>query len=319
MDSASLKKKIEDYAKVGTAKNKSYIDFDEKEIKKVLKNRKPWEFDAASEDTKKETADVKKQPINIPITTKKNEHTKIELLPVNVIGFDKLISAPGLERGGIILLSGGAGSGKTIFCLESLYRSITTSNDKAIYISTEEDTTRLKKHMLNNFGWDFFELEEKGKIAFLQLDPIQVARQVEAAILKKKQKLEIDFQTLKMPFKPDRLVFDDVTSLGIAFENSESYRKYLIYLFKMFSSYNSLNFVISETEQDPRVYSRTGIEEFMVDGVIVFYNIKINLKRQNALEILKLRSSKHKKQLVPYKITDKGMEIYPNRPVVEEG
>ncbi|MCH7902575.1 circadian clock protein KaiC, partial [archaeon] len=65
-------------------------------------------------------------------------------------------------------------------------------------------------------------------------------------------------------------------------------------------------------EQDPKVYSRTGVEEFLADGVIVLYNINKDGKRENALEILKLRSSSHKKGLVPYKITSKGITIFPN-------
>src|SRR3989338_6546287 len=115
---------------------------------------------------------------------------------------------------------------------------------------------------------------------------------------------------MEFPFKPDRIVLDSLSSLSIAFEGSDAYRTYLHYLIEKLESYHSLNFMISETEQDPRVYSRAGIEEILVDGVVVLYNIKTNAIRQQALEILKLRSSNHKKMLVPFAITPKGLQVY---------
>src|SRR3989344_8717292 len=44
-----------------------------------------------------------------------------EVLPVRVSNFDRLITRGGLKRGDTILLSGGAGTGKTTFGMQSLY------------------------------------------------------------------------------------------------------------------------------------------------------------------------------------------------------
>ncbi|MBI4043715.1 MAG: hypothetical protein HY393_02835, partial [Candidatus Diapherotrites archaeon] len=82
-------------------------------------------------------------------------------------------------------------------------------------------------------------------------------------------------------------------------------------LFETLELYNSVNFVITETEQNPRIYSRAGVEEFLADGVVVFYNIKVEDTRKKMLEILKLRSSAHERRLIPYRITEKGVEITP--------
>lgn len=240
----------------------------------------------------------------------------IELLQMNVNGFESLVHSRGLERGSTTLVSGGAGSGKTTFCLQSIYKSLLENkNEKAVHISTEEKVDRLKKHMLNNYGWDFYTLEEQGRMAFLELDPIQVAREVEASILREKKKLLIEFSSLEMPFKPDRIVLDSLSSLSIAFQNSEGYRKYIRHLFKKLESYNSVNLMITETEQDPKIYSRAGIEEFLVDGVIVLYNIKENATRQSAIEVLKMRSTKHMKKLVPFQINENGIQIFPKQEI----
>ncbi|MDO8624472.1 MAG: ATPase domain-containing protein, partial [Candidatus Diapherotrites archaeon] len=59
---------------------------------------------------------------------------KIEVLPTRVSEFDKLIERGGLERGSTILISGGAGSGKTTFILESMYNAC-KAGEKAVYIT----------------------------------------------------------------------------------------------------------------------------------------------------------------------------------------
>jgi len=47
--------------------------------------------------------------------------------------------------------------------------------------------------------------------------------------------------------------------------------------------------------------------------VIVLYNIKHGNLRLRAVEVLKLRGSKHEERIVPFKITDKGIVVYPKQ------
>ncbi len=243
--------------------------------------------------------------------------TEREVLPTRIAGFDELISAHGFERGSTILISGGCGTGKTTFALQSLYFGA-LRGEKGIYISIEEEPYKLKKHMMNNFGWDFEKLEKEGKLAIIKYDALEIARSVEAAITNAKEELVIDFREFELPFRPDRLAFDSLSALSIAFGSTESYRRYIRYLFEKFEKYNSVNFVLTETEQDPKIYSRAGIEEFLADGVIVLYNIKVQNFREKALEILKLRSSNHEKTIVPFEITSEGITVYPRHEVFRE-
>ncbi|MFH1225593.1 MAG: ATPase domain-containing protein [Candidatus Diapherotrites archaeon] len=236
----------------------------------------------------------------------------IELMPTGVSRFDELIKDGGLERGSTILISGGTGTGKTTFALQSLYNRA-KKGERGIYISFEEEPEKIILHMKKNFGWDFEELRNKGMVELLKFDPTKIARSVEESIVSRTGTLRIGFKQLELPFLPDRIVVDSLSALSIAFETEEYYRKYIRLLFEALESFHSVNMVLTETEQNPTVYSRTGVEEFLADGVVVLYNVKLDHRRENALEILKLRSSKHEKRMVPYTIGPDGFDISAER------
>lgn len=249
------------------------------------------------------------QPVASPSYSVRSPGSRFEVMPVRVDKFDSLLDDQGIERGLTILISGGAGTGKTTFAMQSIYYGALVGQ-KGVYISFEEEPENIKYHMKKNFGWDFYELERKGLVAIIKFDPSKIARQVEEVLVKEAGMLRIKVREMELPIVPDIIAVDSISALSIEFENDKSYRKYVKELFHMLQSYNSLNFIISETEQNPRVYSRTGVEEFLVDGVVVLYNLKIAGSRKNALEILKLRSGKHVKEMIPYTISSKGFEIF---------
>jgi len=109
---------------------------------------------------------------------------------------------------------------------------------------------------------------------------------------------------------------DSVTAIAAAFgEKKEGYRIFIEQLFRYLESLHATTFLISETEQMPKIFSPTGVEEFLADGVVVLYSIRKGNIRENAIEILKLRGAKHQKKIVAMQIKDRGIEIYPEQEV----
>jgi KaiC/GvpD/RAD55 family RecA-like ATPase len=92
----------------------------------------------------------------------------------------------------------------------------------------------------------------------------------------------------------------------------KNYRGYLQQLFSFFEETGATSFLISETDPIPTRYSETGVEEFLADGIIVIYNLQKENVRKNAIEILKMRYSKHEKKAVLFEITEKGIQVSPN-------
>lgn len=244
---------------------------------------------------------------------------KSEIVKTGIPGFDELITGGGIPRGRTILISGGPGTGKTIFCLQVLY-NMARKGHKCIYITFEEPPERLRQHM-RQFGWKIDDLEEKGLLFMKRLEPFEIARTVEAEYAKISGTLmETKGLPKVIPDGPDPyiIVVDSITALESAFTTKpENYRVYIEQLFRLFEESGATTFLVTETEDAPMKYSRTGVEEFLADGVIVLYNAKVRGTRTRAIEILKLRGAKHVTRFVPLHITRKGIEVFPTGSVFE--
>lgn len=242
-----------------------------------------------------------------------------EWVKVGIPGFDELFEK-GIPKGISTLVAGGPGSGKTIFCLQTLnYAAL--NGEKCLYISFEESPERLKKHM-HDFAWNPEELEEKGLLIIKRYDPLEVTRVVEALLEKAKGELLIEATPVLLPegFKPDRIVVDSLSSIAASFVGrEENYRIYAEQLFRYFEGLGATSFLITETEADPKRLTRSGVEEFLADGVIVIYNLRKGDRRESAIEILKMRGAKFQKKVVVMEIVEgNGIVVYPTQKVFGE-
>src|SRR3989344_3641595 len=240
-----------------------------------------------------------------------------EFVKTGISGFDALLDQ-GIPKGTSVLVAGGTGTGKTIFCLQTLFNAA-KNGEKCLYLSFEESEQRLKKHM-DDFKWNWKELEKRGLLKIVRKEPFAMTTGIEAMLAKAKGELLIDInevlEIIPKGFQPDLIAVDSITAIASAFGKKEDgYRIFIEQLFRYFETLTITSFLISETEQMPTIYSSSGIEEFLADGVIVFYAIKQGNIRENALEVLKLRGAKHQKKIVAMQITDKGIEVYPEQEV----
>ena len=112
------------------------------------------------------------------------------------------------------------------------------------------------------------------------------------------------------------MVIDSLTAIDAMLGNKDNaHLLYVEQLFRFFESINATVFLISETEQIPKMYSRDGVNESLADGIFVFYNVSRGNVRENAIEILKLRGVKHQKRIVAMQITDNGIKVYPEQEI----
>lgn len=244
---------------------------------------------------------------------------KREYVATGIHGLDGLFEG-GIPRGAAVLVAGGAGSGKTIMCLQMLANAC-KRGEKCLYMSFEESEERLREHM-NDFGWNAEELERKKLLVIKRFSTFDIARSIDALLEKAKGELLIDVSPVILPhdFVPEWVIVDSLTAISSAFsKKGDTYRSYIEQLFRYFEKLKVNSFYISETKEIPATFSPTGVEEFLADGVIVLYNIRKGNMRESAIEVLKMRGTKHSKRIVAMQIADgKGIEVYPEQEVFSD-
>ncbi len=250
---------------------------------------------------------------------KKEAEKKIGFLKTYLTGFDELIGE-GIPFGSSVLVEGGPGNGKTIFCL-NLVKTLCEKGKKVLYMSFEEPEYRLRRH-LETFGANPTEYEKKKLFYIKRFNALDIARSVEALLSEAKKELLIDVQPVLIPpeFDPDIVLVDSLSSISSAFSGESSrFRVYMEQLFRYLESHNITSFLIREVA-NPNHLGNTFVEpgeaiSFLSDGIIVLYNVFYkDGHRKRALEVLKMRGSNIDRKIVEFEIfKGKGFVVYPER------
>jgi len=232
-----------------------------------------------------------------------------------VPGFDELVN-PGLPTGSAILVEGGPGSGKTLWCL-TMIREMCQRGKKVLFMSFEEPEERLRTH-INSFGLNSAEYEKKGLLYLKRFNALDIARSVEALLSEAKKELLIDVQPVLIPpeFKPDIVVVDSLSSISSAFSGESSrFRIYMEQLFRYLEGHNITSFLVREVASPTHLGTAGGdgtgeAVSFLSDGIIAIYSVIYDTGiRKRAMEILKMRGVGIDRRIVEYKITPKGVVI----------
>ena len=242
-----------------------------------------------------------------------------KVLKTDISGFDNLFTEGGVPKGNSVLVAGGTGTGKSTFCRQ-ICHSLVSKGKNCMYVSFEENIEKIEKSM-NNFGWDPKRYVQEGHLLIQKINPLDILRMKFGSISGSGSATEISYKVkpLIIPtgFNPEVIVVDSLTAvISASISKEKNYRVYLQQLFSFFEETGATSFLVTETEQMPTRFSDTGIEEFLADGIIVLYNIRKGNKRENAIEILKMRCSDHQKKIFAMEITNEGIKIYPEREVL---
>jgi len=217
-------------------------------------------------------------------------------IPIGIEKLDSLISG-GVIKNSINLIAGGAGTGKTIFAIQSLINGIKKYNEPGIYLTFEEKKKKTYADMLT-FGWDLAKYEKEDKFAYLEYTPEQVKKiLVEGGGI---------VETIIEKLKAKRIVIDSVTSFALLYEDELTKKEAALSLFELIDKWDCTGFL---TSQDTRVDHETisAALEFEVDSIFILYHVKKKGIRQRAMEVLKMRGTKIPEKTFAMNITNKGI------------
>lgn len=225
----------------------------------------------------------------------------VEQIKTGIKGLDTLLRG-GFPKGNNILLAGTAGAGKSLFCLEYLYRGATEFNEPGVYVSLEERPEDIKKNVAF-LGWDIDALEKSKKIAFVKYEPFKTRDVFEY----------IDSVVREIGAK--RVVIDSITVLTMT-SRVDDPRAYIWSIGWNLKRIGCTTLFTCEVPPEKKnALSRDGYEEFMADGVVVLYYQRMGSSFTRNMAVWKMRGIDHDRKLHPYEISKTGINIYPE----EEG
>ena len=189
-----------------------------------------------------------------------------------------------------------------------------------MYVSFEESIEKIERSMVA-FGWDAKKYIESGLLLIQKVNPLDILRMKFGSVSGSGSATELSYKIkpliIPKDFNPEVIVVDSLTAIiSASISKEKNYRVYLQQLFNFFEETGATSFLITETDPLPTRFSDTGIEEFLADGILVLYNIQRGDRRENAIEVLKMRYSNHQKRVFSMDISNDGIKVYPGRQVM---
>lgn len=233
----------------------------------------------------------------------------VEKLETGIPGFD-FISEGGLPRGRTVLVSGSAGSGKTIFASQFLVEGVQKHDEAGVFVTFEEHPRDIRRNV-GTFGWNFSELEAKKKIVFVDAAPdpaeeITVIGDYDFGALLAR----IEHAIRKIGAK--RVVLDSVGAIFGHFFDGHRVRHELFRIATGLREMGVTAILTAERVDEYGEIARHGIEEFVADAVIILRNVLEEEKRRRTIEILKFRGTSHRKGEYPFTIVpNEGLIVIP--------
>jgi KaiC domain protein len=224
----------------------------------------------------------------------------IPRLDLGVRGLDEMIQG-GIPERSLMVVMGSAGTGKTTFGLQFLNQGL-NEGENAVYITLEETNEAIRQAAVE-MGWPFDEYIEEGRLAVVDLDPIEMANSLTS--------IRSDLPRLIEAFGADRLVLDSVSLLEMMYNEPAKRRTEVFNFTKSLKQAGVTTMVTSEASDTDAYTSKHGIIEYLTDAVFVLQYVRSEFQETRmAVEIQKIRNANHSRETKPYEITGDGISVY---------
>ena len=223
-------------------------------------------------------------------------------------GFDQ-ITLGGLPAGRTTLVSGTAGSGKTILGCQFL-RQGALHGEPGVFVTCEEPAADLRRNMAS-LGWDVAALERDGQWRFVDGSPV---------VTSDSDTSEYNFDGLLAQIghavdhtAARRIVLDSLNVILAQVHDRTRVRGYLRRLAIELRRLDLTALMTVETESDyGAVLSSYGFEQYVADNVVVLRNVLEDEKRRRTIEVLKMRGAEHRKGEYPFTVLGgRGIVVIP--------
>lgn len=235
------------------------------------------------------------------------KNSELAKVPTGIQGFDE-ITFGGVPRGRPILVTGGAGSGKTLFGMQFLVRGALDFGEPGLFMSFEESQTDL----IQNFTSLGFDLDKLTKDKKLVIDHVHIER----SEIEETGEYDLEGLFIRIGFAIDsigakRVVLDTLESLFAGFANDFILRSELRRLFRWLKNRGVTVVITAERRDQENAITRHGLEEYVSDCVVVLDHRMQNQISTRRLRVMKYRGSSHGTNEYPFLIDQQGLAVLP--------
>ncbi len=239
--------------------------------------------------------------------------------PTGILGLVELLGG-GLPSGRIILVIGGPGTGKTIMSAQFLFNGITKYGENGIFVSLEEAKHHFYREMAH-FGFDFQQLEKQKKFIFLDASPIRhMPEEVKIGRIRVgRSDFSIDSLIERIKTSADminakRIAIDPLTSLTLQYPDTFKRRTAILDLIEALVMTDATVLVTTELQR-LGIERNVELEEYITHGVITLQTLSIERASVRVIQVGKMREVAIDLQPKPYRITEKGIEVFPKESI----
>lgn len=209
----------------------------------------------------------------------------------------------GVPYGSSLLVSGVAGTGKTLLLLEFIYRGASEYGEKGVFFSFEETRERIIANA-KGMGWDIESQLKKGNIEIIFIPQPEIIVEKHLVMM----------QEAIFRIGARRIAIDSSSVFVHKIMDPQLVREKMFQLATLVQMAQAIGFFATDIPYGAKSISRFGVEETVVDGVILLSasNNEENLTRDRFIEIYKLRNTAHVNGRHRMKIERGGLTIIPN-------
>jgi circadian clock protein KaiC len=223
----------------------------------------------------------------------------VQKLATGIESFD-MIAEGGLPENRTTLISGTAGSGKTVFAVQFLAAGIRDAGENGVFVTFEESPADIRTNM-QSFGWDLAGWQAEGRLAMVDASPEPGEEVIESGDFDLGALLaRVESAVRRVDAK--RVSVDSLGAIFSQFSDQSIVRRELFRIASALKKMGVTAILTAERTDDYGAIARFGVEEFIADNVMVLRNVLDDEKRRRTVEILKFRGTDHQKGEFPFTI-----------------
>jgi circadian clock protein KaiC len=232
----------------------------------------------------------------LPVTTLGLEYEVTnERVSTGIPRLDDMLVGQGYYRGGSILVSGTAGTGKT--SLAAYFAdSVCREGERCLYLAFEESQAQIIRNM-RSIGLDLEPWIDKGLLKFQAARSTLYGLEMHLTMIHK----------LTNEFQPAAVIMDPITNLSIVASTNEI-KSLLMRLVDFFKNQQITTLFTNLTHPGELETTASGVSSLM-DTWLLLLSVESNGERNRVLHILKSRGMAHSNQMREFHITDAGIEL----------